>query len=84
MAVIEALACGTPVVAMKRGAMPEIIEHGVNGFLARNEKEFCEYALRVDEIKPADCRESVKKHFSANKMAKEYIARYREVIKRAG
>lgn len=80
MAVIEALACGTPVVAMNRGAMPEIIDHGVNGFLANDEREFEEYMLRVGEIDPAACRKSVKEKFSAKAMAEAYIDRYREVI----
>lgn len=83
MAVIEALACGTPVVAMNRGAMPEIIEHGVNGFLANTEKEFFEYANRVDEIDPEACRKSVEQKFSAKTMAEAYVDRYRQTIKRA-
>lgn len=83
MAVIEALACGTPVVAMKRGAMPEIIQHGVNGWLATNEEEFFEYANRVSEIDPAACRKSVEEHFSAEVMAEKYMDRYREVIRHA-
>ena len=83
MAVIEALACGTPVVAMNRGAMPEIIQHGVNGFLANSEKEFEEYALRVNEIDPEACRQSVIDNFSSAAMAAEYLDRYKEVIKRA-
>lgn len=80
MAVIEALACGTPVVAMNRGAMPEIIQHGVNGFLANNEAEFEEYMLRVDEIDPADCRRSIEDSFSIEIMAKNYLDRYNQVI----
>ncbi len=82
MSVIEALACGTPVIAMNRGAMPEIIEHGVTGFLANNEEEFIEYMRRIDEIDPAACRRSVEERFSADAMAKEYVKRYKEVIRR--
>ncbi len=82
MAPIEALACGTPVVTMNRGAMPEIIEHGVNGFLANDEDEFREYVMRVGELDPAACRRSVEEKFSANRMAERYIERYREAIAR--
>lgn len=83
MAVIEALACGTPVVAMNRGAMPEIIEHGTTGFLANNEQEFIEYMQRVDEIDPSACRKSVEKKFSADAMATAYLERYHEAIRRS-
>jgi glycosyltransferase involved in cell wall biosynthesis len=82
MAVIEAMACGTPVVAMNRGAMPEIIQHGVNGFLANSVEEFEEYMTRVGEISPEACRKSVEDHFSISKMADDYIDRYKEVIRR--
>lgn len=82
MAVIEALACGTPVIAMNRGAMPEIIDHGVNGFLANNEKEFKHYMTIIDEIKPEDCRASVERKFSASVMAENYIERYKMVIEK--
>ena len=83
MSVIEALACGTPVIAMNRGAMPEIIQHGVNGFLANSAEEFEEYVQRIDEIDPKDCRKSVEELFSAPAMAELYIERYAEVLKRA-
>lgn len=83
MAVIEALACGTPVIAMNRGAMPEIIQHGVNGFLAENEEEFAQYMERIDEIDPHACRRSVEQQFSADTMAAEYMDRYRQAIANA-
>lgn len=83
MSVIEALACGTPVIAMNRGAMPEIIQHGVNGFLANSVEEFEECVRRIDEINPEDCRKSVEELFSAPAMAEHYIDRYAEVLKRA-
>lgn len=81
MAPIEALACGTPVIAMARGALPEIIQHGVNGFLANNETEFKKYMQRIDEIDPAACRRSVEKNFSARVMAERYLKHYQRVIK---
>lgn len=82
MAPIEALACGTPVVSMARGALNEIIQHGVNGFLANDEQEFKYYMQRVDDIDPAACRKSVEDNFSARHMAREYIKRYKTVIRR--
>jgi glycosyltransferase involved in cell wall biosynthesis len=78
--IIEALASGTPVVTYRKGAMPEIIEHGVNGFLANNEKEFKQYMLRVGDIDPQACRDSVIRKFSYLIMAKEYEKRYRQII----
>jgi len=84
MVVIEALACGTPVIAMNKGAMPEIIEHGVNGFLANNEEEFEQYIDRIDEIDPNACRKSVQDKFSAKIMAASYIDRYQQAIKLNG
>lgn len=79
--VIEALASGTPVVTYPRGAMTQLIQHGVNGFLAKNETEFKEYMQRVDEIDPVACRESVEKHFSGDIMAANYERLYRRILK---
>ncbi len=80
IAIIDALACGTPVVAYNRGAFPEIIKHGKNGFLANNESEFKKYMQRVDEIDPVECRRSVERYFSADAMADAYVKRYEQVI----
>lgn len=83
VSVIEAGASGTPTIAMNRGAMPEIIEHGVNGFLADTEAEFKKYMTRIDEIDPADCRRIVAERFSAKAMAESYVERYLEAIEKA-
>jgi glycosyltransferase involved in cell wall biosynthesis len=83
-AAIEALACGTPVVAMRRGALAEIIEHGHNGFLADDESQFARFMLRAGEIDPAACRRSVEERFSAGVMAEGYLRLYNEVLTRTG
>lgn len=79
LAIIEALACGTPVIAANRGALPEIIKHGVNGFLVKNERELKSYMKRVNEIDPKACRDSVIKHFSDKVMANNYIKHYEKI-----
>ncbi|HEY6737044.1 MAG TPA: glycosyltransferase [Candidatus Saccharimonadia bacterium] len=82
VAVLDALVVGTPVVAMRRGSMPEIIEHGVNGFLANTPEEFARYAARVDEIDPAACRRSVEERFSYQVMTRHYLDTYERVVAR--
>jgi glycosyltransferase involved in cell wall biosynthesis len=80
VAVIEALACGTPVIAMRRGAMSELIRHGENGFLANTEEEFLGYMKRIDEIDPLACRKSAEEQFSSESMARGYLQHYRTII----
>lgn len=81
-AVVEALACGTPVIAMRRGCLPSLIEHGTTGFLADTEAEFGQYVRRAGEIDPAACRRAVEERFSAGAMADRYLELYAEVIRR--
>jgi glycosyltransferase involved in cell wall biosynthesis len=83
-AAIEALACGTPVIAMRRGALAEIIDHGRNGFLADDESQFAQLMLRAGEIDPAACRRSAEERFSAGVMAEGYLRLYSEVLARTG
>ena len=69
----EAMACGTPVIATRRGALPELVEDGVTGFLCDDEKEVLEAVEKCDEIDPQACRERVERLFDSRRMVREYL-----------
>jgi glycosyltransferase involved in cell wall biosynthesis len=77
---MEALASGTPVVAFAIGALADIVEHGVTGFLVRDEREMVDALRAVDAIDPARCREAARARFSAERMTGEYLDLYRRII----
>jgi len=70
----EALACGTPVVASPRGAAPEVVEHGVTGFLTESVDEMAAALGKIDSIDRAACRAAVTGHFSAARMVADHLA----------
>ncbi|USU13593.1 glycosyltransferase family 4 protein [Sphingomonadaceae bacterium OTU29THOMA1] len=80
LSVIEAMACGTPVIAIDRGSMPELIEHGVTGFLVNSVDEAIAAVARLPEIDRAACRAAVAERFSVERMADRYIALYETII----
>jgi glycosyltransferase involved in cell wall biosynthesis len=81
-AAIEALAWGTPIIAMRHGALGEIVQDGVNGFLVDDERAFARAMLRIDEIDPRACRRSVEERFTASAMAEAYLKLYQDVVTR--
>ncbi len=80
LSVIEAMACGTPVIAINRGSMPELIDHGVTGFLVNSVDEAIAAVARLPEIDRAACRAAVAERFSVERMADRYIALYETII----
>lgn len=80
LSVIEAMASGTPVIATNRGSMPELIEHGVNGFLVDDIHSALRAIDRLDEIDRAQVRKTVAERFSIERMADAYIDLYRRIL----
>jgi glycosyltransferase involved in cell wall biosynthesis len=80
LSVIEAMACGTPVIAYPRGSMPELIDHGVTGFLVDNFDDAVAAIGRVGEIDRAACRRAVEQRFSIERMTDQYEALYRQLL----
>ncbi len=80
LSVVEALACGTPVIASRRGSMPELIEHGVTGFLVDSVDEAVDAIGRIGEIDRAACRASIAARFTVDHMADRYWELYRSLL----
>ena len=80
LSVIEAMACGTPVIACNRGSMRELIDHGVTGFLVDDVDGAVEALSRIDEIDRNACRAAVAARFTVDHMADRYLALYRTLL----
>jgi glycosyltransferase involved in cell wall biosynthesis len=80
LSVVEALACGTPVIAVNRGSMPELIDHGVTGFLVDDVDQAVAAIARIGEIDRAACRKAAVERFSVERMADRYLELYRSIL----
>jgi glycosyltransferase involved in cell wall biosynthesis len=72
LVMIEAMACGTPVIAWRRGSVPEIIEHGVSGFIVENEAEAVDAIGRIATLDRRAVRAAFERRFTARRMAETY------------
>jgi glycosyltransferase involved in cell wall biosynthesis len=79
LASMEAMACGTPVIGLRRGAIPEVVIDGVTGFVVNDVDEMAEAVWRTSEINPHACRVHVETNHSATRMASEYEDLYERV-----
>lgn len=82
LSMIEAMACGTPVIASSAGAAPELIDAELTGFIADNFDEFVSALNRIDDISRERCREHVEQHFTMDHMARNHERLYHTIIER--
>ncbi len=76
---MEAMACGTPVVAFRKGALPEVVQHGVTGYIANSLDQMIAAVNDLDHIWPEACRHHVEENFCSRRMASDYEAMYEAV-----
>jgi len=84
LVLIEAMACGTPVICSDFGAMPEIVQNGVTGFRCREMGAFCGAVARLDAVSPAACRARVDEHYSESAVYPLYRAYFRQLLRLLG
>jgi glycosyltransferase involved in cell wall biosynthesis len=80
LVMLESMACGTPVIATRRGAVPEVVEDGVDGIVVDDVSEMTAALARADRLDPATIRKSVERRFSGDRMVAAYEAAYAAVL----
>lgn len=80
LVMIEAMACGTPVIAFRRGSVPEVLQDGVTGFVVDDVSQAADAALRVRQLCRRACRHAFEEHYDAARMARDYVAVYERLI----
>ncbi|MBK9295141.1 MAG: glycosyltransferase [Oligoflexia bacterium] len=79
---LEALACGTPVIATKNGCMPEMVEDGITGVLCDNYSQLLAAPEKLKTVSYTKCRQNVEQYFSVQRMAEDYLSLFGEIIKK--
>jgi glycosyltransferase involved in cell wall biosynthesis len=82
LVMIEAMACGTPVIAYDDGAVPEVLEEGRTGFIVTNLEDATEAIRHIPSLSRAGCRRVFEKRFTATRMASDYVKLYMRMIER--
>ncbi len=77
---IEALACGTPVVTTRWGAAPEIVDDGVTGYLCDDHEQLGAALTSLGEIDRTACRKAVETHFSMQRMVRDHLDLYERLL----
>ena len=80
LVMIEAMACGTPVIAFRSGSVPEVIDEGETGFIVNDEAEAVQAVKRLKELDRRKVRARFEQRFTARRMAEEYVSHYKTII----
>jgi glycosyltransferase involved in cell wall biosynthesis len=80
LAMIEAMACGTPVIALRRGSVPEVVDEGVTGFIVEDEAQAAHAARRLSLLDRSRIRQVFERRFTARRMTEDYLRIYRRLI----
>lgn len=80
LVMIESMACGTPVIAFRRGSVPEVMKPGVTGYIVESVPEAVEAVEKVLKITRARCRETFELCYSASRMAADYVTMYEQIL----
>ncbi|MCK4892129.1 MAG: glycosyltransferase family 4 protein, partial [Candidatus Pacebacteria bacterium] len=80
LVMIEAMACGTPVIGFNKGSVSEVIKDGKTGFIVKDDKEMIKAIKNIDKIDRAECRKHVEKYFTIEKMVDGYEEVYEKII----
>jgi glycosyltransferase involved in cell wall biosynthesis len=80
LVMIEAMACGTPVIAYRNGSVPEVMTEGVTGFIVDNTDQAVRAVGRVANLSRAECRREFERRFSAKRMAEDYVSIYSQLL----
>ncbi|MGH7117897.1 MAG: glycosyltransferase, partial [Acetobacteraceae bacterium] len=82
LVIIEAMACGTPVIAFDHGSVPEVIEHGLTGFVVADEAQAAAAVGRTDRLSRKAIRQEFERRFTARRMAEDYVAVFQSLAGR--
>jgi glycosyltransferase involved in cell wall biosynthesis len=77
---IESLACGTPVIAARRGSVPEVLEHGRTGIIVERHGDLAAAITEADRLDPAECRRAVEERFSPRSLVASYLRAFRVAV----
>ena len=82
LSLIESMACGTPVIAFRRGSMSELVRHGETGYLVDDIEAAVKAVSALDTIDRSACRADVERRFTSARMARDYVRVYQQILNR--